>query len=583
MLRTKIVCTIGPASGEHATLIKMIRAGMRVARFNFSHGSHKDHEKAINAVRAAARETNEPIGILLDTKGPEVRIGVLEEGKAILEKDKEVWLYPDDGRKGNEQALPVSYAALAQDVFIGTTILIDDGNIELRVLRIEGNRILCTVVGGGAVTNRKGVSVPGLSLNIPAISEKELADMAFAVRHQVDFIAISFVRDSSDVLAIRRILERHGASIQLIAKIENHEGVKNIDSILKVSDGIMIARGDLGVEIPTEDVPIVQKEIIEKCNNRGKPVITATQMLDSMIRNPRPTRAEATDVANAIVDGTDAIMLSGETAAGKYPVEAVEMMARIAKRAEEMLYQDEKLSRCKHASFKNVTDSISHATCVIASDLSAKAIITLTKSGSTARMVSRYRPRCNIIASTPEEAVTRQLAIVWGVEPMKVRERTGTDDMLAEAIESAQKEKRIQSGDLVIITAGVPVGVSGTTNMVKVHITGKIAARGMGIGKLTSVGTVALCRNAKEAEQVKEGQIIVTLGTDKEYIPAIERCSGIVTVEGGLTSHAAIVGLHYNIPVIVGVQDAMEALQEGMEITLDSERGLIYAGTAQVL
>ncbi|KAB2953298.1 pyruvate kinase [Heliorestis acidaminivorans] len=583
MLRTKIVCTIGPASMKHETLLKMVGAGMRVARFNFSHGNHEDHEKAIKAVRAAAWETKVPVGILLDTKGPEVRIGQVAQDKINLEKDKMLCLYPDDGSEGTEEALPISYADLASDVITGTKILIDDGNVELKVIRVEEKRVLCTVLDGGIVSSRKGLSVPGLALNIPAISAKEIADLEFAARNKVDFIAISFTRDSDDVLDIRRIIERHGASIQLIAKIENHEGVKNIDEILKVADGIMIARGDLGVEIPTEEVPVVQKEIIEKCNNIGKPVITATQMLDSMIRNPRPTRAEATDVANAIFDGTDAIMLSGETAAGKYPVEAVEMMARIASRAEQALLQDKKLSRCNHASFNNVTDSISHATCVIASDLSAKAIITLTKSGSTARMVSRYRPKCNIIASTPEDAVTRQLAIVWGVEPMRVKETKGTDAMLAEAIECAQLENRIISGDLVVVTAGVPVGVSGTTNMVKVHITGKIAARGMGIGKMTTTGKITICRTAEDLEKVEKGDILVAFGTDKEYIPAIERCKGIITVEGGLTSHAAIVGLHYNIPVIVGVREAMTALETGMEVTLDTERGLIYQGTAQVL
>ncbi|MTV49110.1 pyruvate kinase [Heliobacillus mobilis] len=581
--RTKIVCTVGPASSEPSILNAMIQAGMRVARLNFSHGTYEEHASRIAVVREAARQTGQPIALLLDTKGPEIRLGQVAGGKVNLDEGSEVTLYPDDGTAGTASRLPVSYHGLVQDIHKGARVLIDDGNIELEVTTVQNSEIRCVVKNGGDVSNRKGVSVPGVALRMPAISEKEVKDLEFGIKQNIDFVAISFVRDASDVLGIRKILEDRGASMQLIAKIENHQGVDNIDEILAVSDGIMVARGDLGVAIPTEDVPLVQKMIIEKCNIVGKPVITATQMLDSMIRNPRPTRAEATDVTNAIFDGTDAIMLSGETAAGKYPVEAVQMMARIARRTEQALRHEEGLDRHRKAGLGSITDSISHATCSIASDLGAKAIITLTKSGSTGRMVSRYRPHCPIIAATPEDTVMRQMAVVWGVEPMKIRMVEGTDEMMGEAIDQALAEKRISSGDLIVLTAGVPVGVSGTTNLLKVHVAGTVIAQGAGIGRQTSIGTVRIIRSYSDLAKVKPGDIIVAQGTDREYIEAIERCGGIITVEGGLTSHSAIVGLNYNLPVIVGVNEALKVLNDDMTVTLDAERGLIYEGAARVL
>ncbi|ABZ82701.1 pyruvate kinase [Heliomicrobium modesticaldum Ice1] len=582
--RTKIVCTVGPASSDPTILMEMIRAGMRVARLNFSHGTYEEHAARIAAVRQAADALGQPIAILLDTKGPEIRLGQVSGGKITLDEGAEVTLFPDDGTLGTKERLPISYAGLVEDVRPGVRVLIDDGNIEMEVTAVEAGEIRCRIKNGGDVSSRKGVSVPGVALRMPAISEKEVKDLEFGIAQDMDFVAISFVRDASDVLGIRKILEDRGASMQLIAKIENHQGVDNIDEILAVSDGIMVARGDLGVAIPTEDVPLVQKMIIEKCNIAGKPVITATQMLDSMIRNPRPTRAEATDVANAILDGTDAIMLSGETAAGKYPVEAVTMMARIAIRTEQALRHDEELDRRRKAGLGSVTDSISHATCSIAADLKAKAIITLTKAGSTARMVSRYRPDCPIIAATPETKVMRQMAVVWGAEPMKVRETAGTDEMLGDAIDCALKEGRIESGDLVVVTAGVPVGVSGTTNLLKVHVAGRVLAHGMGISRKKAVGKVRLCRSAADAARLERGEILVAYGTDRDYVPALERCAGIITVEGGLTSHAAIVGLQFGIPVIVGVDNAFEVLPDGAVVTIDAtERGMIYEGTARVL
>ncbi|MCW2276627.1 pyruvate kinase [Heliophilum fasciatum] len=581
-LCAKIVCTIGPASSNVETLQAMMLAGMRVARLNFSHGTYGEHAERIAMVRQAAAATGHSVAILLDTKGPEIRIGQVDGGKVTLQEGATVVLVPDDGTPGNVKQLPISYAGLAGDIEAGTRILIDDGNIELQAIHIDGKAITCEVKTGGDVLTRKGVSVPRVALKLPAISEKEVKDLEFAIVHDIDFIAISFVRTPDDVLGIRQILEERGASMQLIAKIENHQGVDNIDRILQVADGVMVARGDLGVAIPTEEVPLVQKMIIAKCNAAGKPVITATQMLDSMIRNPRPTRAEATDVANAILDGTDAIMLSGETAAGKYPVEAVRMMARIAWRAEQALEYKTARERQFASNFGSVTDSISAATCTIAADLGAKAIITLTKSGSTARMVSRYRPRCPIIAATPEEKVMRQMAVVWGAEPMKVRQTEGTDEMLSEAIDRSLQEQWIDSGDLVVLTAGVPAGVAGRTNLIKVHVAGKILARGQGIGRATAVGRAVICRTAADTQKVQKGDILVASLTTRDMIPAIERCAGIIAGEGGLTSHAAIVGLQFNIPVIVSIGD-LDALTDGETVTMDSERGLIYEGVARVL
>ncbi|MDN5347901.1 MAG: pyruvate kinase [Clostridia bacterium] len=475
MRHTKIVCTLGPASESVEVLKKMLEAGMNVARFNFSHGTHAEHGARMAALRTAAAETGLPVALLLDTKGPEIRLGEIAGGSAYLAWGEEVVLTtePIIGGKG---VLPVSYAGLPQDVKPGQKILLDDGLLELEVLASAETEIRCRVRHGGEIKSRKGVNVPGAELKLPALTDKDVADIEFGLENGIDFIAASFVRSAEDVLEIRHLLEKHRARVAVIAKIENRAGVENIDAILEVADGIMVARGDLGVEIPVEEVPLVQKIIIEKCNRLGKPVITATQMLESMIYNPRPTRAEASDVANAIFDGTDAIMLSAETAIGRYPVEAVATMACIARRAEEALRHEELLLKKGLPVERTTPEAISHASCAIALELGAAAIITPTTSGSTPRRVAKYRPRAPILAACPDERVLRQLCLVWGVEPLKVRPTSGTDEMVNTAVEAALLSGKVKEGDLVVITAGIPVGVPGTTNLLKVHVIGEALA-----------------------------------------------------------------------------------------------------------
>lgn len=583
MRRTKIVCTIGPASDTEEVIKQLIDKGMNVARLNFSHGTHEDHARRINMIRKAAGELGAVVGIMLDTKGPEIRTGVLEAEKILLEAGKDIVLTTEE-IKGTSERLSISYKNLPQDVKPGTRLLIADGLIELKVNSVKDSEIRCQVVNGGEMGSRKNVNIPGVVVNLPAVTEKDIKDIVFAVENNLDFIAASFVRTASDVLSVKKILEERESAIEIIAKIENHQGVDNIDDILKVADGIMVARGDMGVEVPTEEVPLIQKMIIQKCNLMGKPVITATQMLDSMIHNPRPTRAEATDVANAIFDGTDAVMLSGESASGKYPVEAVEMMSKISIRTEKALGFDEILGRKDIAPMRTVTDAISHATCTTALDLGANAIITSTKSGFTARMVSKYRPKAQVIAVTPKPEVVRKLSLVWGVIPLLVKETTGTDHMISAAIESALHAGHIKGGELVVITAGVPVGVPGTTNLLKVHVVAEVAARGAGIGAKAVTGRVKVVRTAQEAlDSLEPEDILVTLSTDRDFVPAMEKAAAIITETGGLTSHAAIVGLNLEVPVIVGVEGVTSILTTGEIVTVDGMRGLIYKGAAKVL
>lgn len=581
--RTKIVCTIGPSCEDAETLSQMLKAGMNVARLNFSHGTHDEHARRVTAIREAAGRAGKNVALLLDTKGPEIRLGYLEKEPVVLEAGRQVTLTTEE-IKGTAERLPITYAGLPRDVRPGNSILIADGMIELKVVSATPREVVCEVVHGGELTSQKGVNLPGVPVNLPAITDRDVSDIVFGIEQGFDLIAASFIRKAGDVLAIRQILEEHGAGLDIIAKIESQEGVNNLDEIIKVSDGIMVARGDLGVGIPVEEVPLVQKSIIHKCNRAGKPVITATQMLESMIHNPRPTRAEASDVANAIFDGTDAIMLSGETAAGQYPVEAVETMARIACRAEAALPYDEMLQHRGQAPARTVTDAISHATCTTARDLEAAAIITSTESGHTAKMVSKYRPKAPVIAVTTRPGVLRKLALVWGVQPLLVGRSENTDSMISAAIEVSLAAELISPGDLVVITAGVPVGVHGTTNLLKVHTVGDILARGTGIGARAVTGTVKICRTVKEAlDRVEPGDILVTPATERDYIPAMEKAAAVITEAGGLTSHAAIVGLEFGIPVVVGVEAATAILTDGETVTVDGQRGLIYRGTARVL
>ena len=459
--KTKIVCTLGPASENEETLRELIKNGLNECRLNFSHGSHEEHKGRMDLVKKLREELNMPTAILLDTKGPEIRTGKFDVPEVFLEEGQTFTITMKDVI-GDKERCTVSYKGLANDVKPGDTILIDDGLVGLTVKEVNNDDIVCEVQNSGIVKNHKGVNVPGVKVNLPAITEKDRSDIEFGIEQGIDFIAASFVRKVSDVLAIREILEENNAEhIKIISKIENQEGVENLDEIIEVSDGIMVARGDLGVEIPTEEIPVVQKLMIKKCNEAGKPVITATQMLDSMIRNPRPTRAEVTDVANAIYDGTDAIMLSGETAAGKYPVEAVKTMATIAKRAEETMRN----RRDKINKSKNVTDAISYATCTTAMDLEAKAILSSTASGHTARMVSKFRPDCPIVATTSNESVRRQLALTWGVLPLMREKSANIDQVIVNSIEAAKTSNYVSKDDVVVITAGG----GETTNLIKVE------------------------------------------------------------------------------------------------------------------
>lgn len=586
MRKTKIVCTIGPASESPEMLDQLIEAGMNVARLNFSHGDHEDHAIRIAAIRDASERMKKTVGILLDTKGPEIRTHSMENGELHLVAGQVIDISMTEV-VGNEARFSVTYDQLIEDVNQNDRILLDDGLIELRVLAkdLEQGLIHTIVENAGILKNKKGVNVPGVSVKLPGITDKDASDILFGIEQGVDFIAASFVRTAKDVLEIRELLEQNeGGHIQIIPKIENQEGVDNIDDIIEVSDGLMVARGDLGVEIPAEEVPLVQKSLIRKCNQVGKPVITATQMLDSMQRNPRPTRAEASDVANAILDGTDAIMLSGETAAGLYPVESVATMNKIADRTENALNYRAIVTQRSREKEANMTEAISQAVAHTSINLGVKAVLAPTESGNTARMIAKYRPGVSIIAVTSQPTTAQKLTLVWGVKPILTHRVSTTDDILELSVDEALKHEYVSHGDVVVITAGVPVGEAGTTNLMKVHVIGDLLARGQGIGKASVVGKAIVAKNAGEALAYDTGgAIIVTVGSDREMMPAIENCVGIITEEGGLTSHAAVVGLSLGIPVIVGVKEATTLIRHGQEITMDAETGVIYKGHASVL
>ncbi|MGN1402585.1 MAG: pyruvate kinase [Bacillus sp. (in: firmicutes)] len=586
MRKTKIVCTIGPASESFEKLCSLMEAGMNVCRLNFSHGSHEEHAARIKTIREASKKTGKTVAILLDTKGPEIRTNDMENGAIELVTGANVIISTKEVL-GTAEKFSVTYEGLINDVTEGSRILLDDGLVGLEVTKIdkEAGEIHTVVLNAGTLKNKKGVNVPGVSVNLPGITEKDTQDILFGIEQNVDFIAASFVRRASDVLEIRELLDNNnGSHINIIPKIENQEGVDNIDEILEVSEGLMVARGDLGVEIPAEEVPLVQKQLIKKCNKLGKPVITATQMLDSMQRNPRPTRAEASDVANAIFDGTDAIMLSGETAAGAYPVEAVQTMHNIASRTEEALNHKELITKRSKDSEANITDAIGQSVAYTTLNLGANAIITPTESGHTARMISKYRPHAPIIAITSSDHVARRLALVWGVNPLVGPKTNSTDEMLENAVNQSVNAGLAAYGDTVVITAGVPVAEVGTTNMMKIHVLGNTIFKAQGIGRKKATGKVVIAKNAAEAnEKVEEGSVLVTLGSDKEMMPAIEKCAALITVEGGLTSHAAVVGVNLGIPVIVGADQAMTALKEGQVVSVDAQRGIIFDGKSSIL
>lgn len=586
MKRTKIVCTLGPASESEEVLKELFLNGLNVARMNFSHGNHEEHKKRIDTVKKLRDELELPIAIMLDTKGPEIRLRNFKEDEVVLSDGDSFTLTTRD-IEGDQSIVGVSYEGLTDDVKKGTKILIDDGLVELEVVEIANERdIKCTVLNGGTLKDHKGVNIPNVPINLPAVTEKDISDIKFGIENGVDFVAASFIRKADDVLQIRKILEdNYGEYIGIISKIENQEGVDNIDEIIEASDGIMVARGDLGVEIDAEKIPLLQKKMIKKCNQVGKPVITATQMLDSMIRNPRATRAEVTDVANAIIDGSDSIMLSGETAAGKYPIEAVKTMHNISVRIEgSSEYLDTLKTKRLLDDHLSTTNAISRATCTTAEDLKASAIITATSSGYTSMAVSKFRPQAPIIAATTSERVMRKLALVWGVYPVLSVESDNTDEVIDMSIHSAMGKGYIKEGDLIVITAGIPVGVSGTTNLLKVHTIGKILLKATGIGKESVCGNVCVGSNKEELkDKFKEGDILVSQYTDKDMVEYVKQASAIIVERGGLTSHAAIVGLNFNIPTIVGATDATKELKDRDIVTVDAATGLVYKGEAQVL
>lgn len=575
--KTKIVCTIGPASANETVLREMIRGGMDVARLNFSHGDHESHKKTADMIKSVREELGTHTALLLDTKGPEIRVGTFAE-PIQLEKGDRFKLTFDDA-EGDRTKVSVTYKELWRDIRPGARILIDDGLVELCAEEVDRDGIACRVVNGGRVSNRKGVNIPGIQLSIPFLSERDKADIKFGIEQDFDFIAASFVQCADNIVEIRDYCEKLGCSdIRIIAKIENAAGVENIDEIIKVSDAIMVARGDMGVEIPMEDIPIVQKRIITKAYNAGKPAITATQMLESMTKNPRPTRAEITDVANAIYDGTSAIMLSGETAAGAYPVESVRTMASIAVRTESDIGYHERFARCQ-SGFPNVTTAISHAACTTAGDLDANAIITVTKSGQTARMISRFRPQTPIIGCSPSIKACRQMALSWGVTPVLIEEQTTDEALFDHALERSYEEKLVDYGDLAVITAGLPLGVAGTTNILKVQIVGDILTGGTGIssGVERICGNLCVCRDEAELRQrFKDGDIIVIASTSNKIMDILRRAGGIICEIDGQDSHAAIVGQALGIPVIVGALGATRVLKSGTSVTLDAKRGMVY-------
>lgn len=580
--KTKIVCTLGPASDSEEVLTQLVQNGLNVCRFNFSHGSHEEQKARMDTAKKVREKLNLPIALLLDTKGPEIRTGNFADPEVLLEQGSQFIITMDEVL-GTKEKCTVSYKGLINDVKVGDTILIDDGLVGLRVTEIKDQDIICVVENSGIVKNHKGVNLPGVKINLPALTEKDISDIEFGIEQGIDFIAASFVRKASDVLAIREILENNNAThIQIISKIENQEGVENLDEILQVSDGLMVARGDLGVEVPTEEIPIIQKNMIKKCNELGKPVITATQMLDSMIRNPRPTRAEVTDVANAIYDGTDAIMLSGETAAGKYPVEAVKVMASIAKRIEETLDYEE-LLKASNLKGSTVTDAISYATCTTAVELNASAIVTSTSSGHTARMVSKFRPKTPIVAATDSEVTKRQLSLSWGVYTAKAPKASNTDEVVEYSIDVAKEAGYVNEGELVVITAGVPVGESGTTNLIKVHVISEEIANGMGVGRTSVEGKVRIVKNGETCDNFNEGDILVTSMTDSDMNQYIEKAGAIITEEGGMTSHAAIVGINLGKPVVMSAVDIMNKVTDGEIVTVDALSGVVYRGSSRVL
>ena len=579
MRKTKIICTLGPSTDKGDVLRELIANGMNVARFNFSHGSYEEHGGRLANLKALREELGKPVAALLDTKGPEIRLKEFKNGVEMLEAGQTFTLTTREV-EGTKEICSVTYKDLPHDVHEGGTIMLDDGLIMLRIEKVTDTDITCTVLNSGKIKTKKGVNVPGVHLSMPYLSQKDREDIIFGIQNGFDFIAASFVRTAQDVYDIRNLLNEYDSNIRIIAKIENREGVNNIDSILSAADAVMVARGDLGVEIDFTELPGIQKNIIDRSFSFGKPIVTATQMLDSMMVNPRPTRAEISDVANAIYDGTSAIMLSGETAAGAYPVEALKTMSAIAERTEnEVHYRDNRLTDA--AGQISVSDATAHAACLTAKDVNASAIVTVSESGNTARLLSKYRPTQPIIACVMNEQVQRQLSLSWGITSLLMGLAKSTDELIEMSTALAQKNGYLHNGELAVVTAGVPVGVSGTTNMIKIHMVGNCLSTGVGVGRenadLTSAsGKACVCRTLDEVRaKFKPGMVLVVPSTTNEMLEYVRDAAALVVEEAGLNSHAAIAGKALLKPTIVGALGACSHIRDGLDIAVDCAHGSV--------
>jgi pyruvate kinase len=575
--RTKIVATVGPAISSHEKLKAVIQAGATTLRLNFSHGSHEDHLRSIKLIRQVSFEINQPVAILQDLQGPKIRLGKFKDGKITLQKGDPFVLTGREGRPGTQEMSSLTYPLLADEVPPGAVILLDDGRVEMRVERVDqANKDLhCVVVVGGVLSNAKGVNFPGVSLSVKALTDKDREDLAFGLAQGVDWVALSFVRNPQDVQEIKEIIAKANRSVPVIAKIEKHEAIPQLDEILALCDGVMVARGDLGVEVPAAEVPMLQKRLIAKANRLGIPVITATQMLDSMVSNPRPTRAEISDVANAILDGTDAVMLSNEAAVGEYPVEAVATMAQIAERIDQ-----ERLERSLSTENpkNSISNAISYAVGEIANQLKAKAIVTLTKTGATARNVSKFRPNIQILAVTPDVDVARRMQLVWGVHPLLVLNSSSTDQTIQASLNSALEQGFVAASDLVVITAGTLQGISGSTDLIKVEIVSSVMGQGTSIGQGLITGAARVAHQSGDVQHFNRGEILVVSQTDVGYVDAMRKAAGIITESHDPNGHAVVLGARLKIPVIFGISNATQLIRNGTVLTMDMARGLVYSG-----
>ena len=583
--KTKIICTLGPASESEDVIRQLIQTGMNVARFNFSHGSYEEHLIRINALKKISGEMNKPVARLLDTKGPEIRTGLFKNGKTTLVAGEKVIIRHTD-IEGSEKEFSISYKELHQDISTHSRILVDDGLLELVVEKIKNKDICCRIENGGPISDHKSINIPGAELHLPAFTEKDREDILFAIKEDFDFIAVSFARKARDIQAFRRMLEKEGGTgIQIIAKIENGEGVDNFEDILKVSDGIMVARGDLGVEIAPEEVPILQKKFIRLCQSFGKISITATQMLDSMIRNPRPTRAEVSDVANAIFDGTSAVMLSGETAAGKYPAESLQLMADIVQKTEGSINYWQNMTDTRVTLIPTMANAISHATCTTAMDLNASAIVAMTLSGHTARLVSRFRPGCPIIASTIHPRVQRQLNLCWAVYPICIDTVDDSEKVMNTTIEDAMQQGFLNDGDTVVATFGTPLGISGSTNTIRVQNVGHAFVSGKGQPssdpqKNRLTGIVKIIRDPENIPEnlnvdSSSSVILVAPYTNNRMMPLIRKSSALIVEDDDPTSHSSTAAMALDIPVILSCANATKNLTDGWTVTIDTVKGVV--------